>query len=241
MYLLRLDDASEYMDLSKWSRMEAILDQYEIKPIVGVIPDNRDPCLLVQYQKINDFWQIVERWKRKNWSIALHGYQHKYTTRCSGVHPVNDYSEFAGVELEKQKLMIKNAVKILKVHNIEPDIFFAPAHTFDKNTLKALKAESNIRIISDTIAWQSYFEDDFYFIPQQSGSVRKLPFKITTFCYHPNTMSESAFDELETFIHKNKNLFGNIDGIELKQREKSLIDKLFNELYFFYRKVKKRR
>lgn len=41
-YLLRMDDASDYMDAEKWQRMEELLDRYGIKPLVGVIPDNRD-------------------------------------------------------------------------------------------------------------------------------------------------------------------------------------------------------
>lgn len=41
-YIMRLDDASEYMDVEKWQRMEDLLDKYHIKPIVGVIPDNQD-------------------------------------------------------------------------------------------------------------------------------------------------------------------------------------------------------
>ena len=43
-YILRLDDASDYMDVEKWSRMEELLDKYQIKPLVGVIPDNQDPA-----------------------------------------------------------------------------------------------------------------------------------------------------------------------------------------------------
>ena len=30
---MRLDDASEYMDVEKWQRMENLLDKYGIKPM----------------------------------------------------------------------------------------------------------------------------------------------------------------------------------------------------------------
>jgi len=46
MYLIRLDDASEFMDIDKWTTMEILLDNYRIKPIVGVIPDNNDGDLV---------------------------------------------------------------------------------------------------------------------------------------------------------------------------------------------------
>lgn len=32
-YIMRLDDASEYMDVEKWQRMENLLDKYGIKPM----------------------------------------------------------------------------------------------------------------------------------------------------------------------------------------------------------------
>ena len=46
MYLLRLDDASEYMDTGKWARTEKLLDKYGVKPIFGIIPHNEDPQLI---------------------------------------------------------------------------------------------------------------------------------------------------------------------------------------------------
>ena len=126
----------------------------------------------------------------------------------------------------------------MKGHDIEPKVFFAPSHTFDENTLVALKEESDIRIISDTIANDVYFENNFYFIPQQSGRVRKLPFKVCTFCYHPNMMKDKDFEELETFIRRNKALFYEVDlkQTEQRTRKKSLLDDIIRKMYFRRRK-----
>lgn len=231
-YLLRLDDASEYMDVEKWQRMENLLDQYGIKPLVGIIPDNQDPSLVGAYKQDLQFWHKVSRWKEKGWELALHGCYHKYTTSEGGINPVNKRSEFAGVPLNRQCEMIRHGVEILKTHDLEPRIFFAPSHTFDENTLLALKKESNIRIISDTIANDVYFEDDFYFIPQQSGRVRNLPFKVVTFCYHPNTMNDAAFEELETFLKSKNERFAAFAEIEMKKRDLSLIDAALKKMYF---------
>ena len=74
---MRLDDASEYMDVEKWQRMEDLLDKYHIKPIVGVIPNNQDPDMVGVYPKDEQFWEKVQRWKEKGWTIALHGYTHR--------------------------------------------------------------------------------------------------------------------------------------------------------------------
>lgn len=231
-YIMRLDDASEYMDVEKWQRMEDLLDKYHIKPIVGVIPDNQDPDMVGVYPKDEQFWKKVQRWKKKGWIIALHGCTHVFETREGGLNPVNDRSEFAGVPLERQKEKIRAGVRILREHGIEPEIFFAPAHTFDENTLIALKEESDIRIISDTIANDIYFENGFYFIPQQSGRVRKLPFKVCTFCYHPNTMEDLSWKVLEDFLQKNANTFTDVGRFELDKRKLTAMDRLLKKVYF---------
>ena len=118
-YILRMDDASDYMDVKKWQRMEELLDQYGIKPLVGVIPDNRDSSLTDTYEQDPEFWDKTARWKEKGWELALHGCYHKYTTKEGGINPVNKRSEFAGVPLDKQKEMIRHGVVVLKDHGIE--------------------------------------------------------------------------------------------------------------------------
>ena len=236
MYIIRLDDASEYWNKKSWEKIEKILDKYNIKPIVGIIPDNLDSSFLEKYKKDNEFWDKVSNWISKDWIIAMHGYHHQYVTNEGGMNPVQKRSEFAGLPLEEQKEKIKAAIKILNQKKIEPKIFFAPSHTFDINTLIALKKTTNINIISDTIANDIYYENDFYFIPVQSGRVRKLPFKTVTFCYHPNEMSNKDFEELEVFINKNINKFTKIELEELHKRKKNSYDKLLNYIYFLRRK-----
>lgn len=238
-YIMRLDDASEYMDVKKWKRMEGLLDKYHIKPIVGVIPGNQDPDMVGVYPKDEQFWEKVQGWKEKGWIIALHGYTHVFETREGGLNPINDRSEFAGVPLKRQKEKICAGVRILQDHGIEPEIFFAPAHTFDENTLEALKEESNIRIISDTIANDVYFENGFYFIPQQSGRVRRLPFKIVTYCYHPNIMEEKDYMELDSFCCTHESEFVVFDSKYIVKKRKNFIDRTMKWLYFSRRRRNK--
>lgn len=231
-YIIRLDDASSKMNQENWTRMENILNQYNVKPIVGIIPDNLDPEFQA-YEENPNFIDSIKRWDSKNWHLAIHGYNHLFQTNDSGINPVNAKSEFAGLPLEIQKIKIRKAYEFFLNINRIPKIFFAPAHTFDLNTLEAIRTETDIRIISDTIANDIYFENDFYFIPQQSGKVRKLPFKTVTFCYHPNTMKEKDFIELEQFIVSN---LENFKEIKLKKRKKSIYDVLLSNLYFAIRK-----
>ena len=234
MYLLRLDDASRYMNKSNWKKMEQLLDRYSIKPIIGIIPDNQDKELL-KYGEVEGFWELAKNWQDKGWIIALHGCTHVYETEDGGINPVNMRSEFAGLPLDSQKDKIRTGYSVLMNHEIHPDLFYAPSHTFDLNTLKALKEETDIRVISDTVANDVYYENDFFFIPQQSGSVRKLPFKTVTFCYHPNTMKDTDFDVLEDFLKQYGDRFDVVNINELKEKRKSFYDKALSKLYFLRR------
>ena len=177
------------------------------------------------------FWELINSWVEIGWTPALHGFSHQFETECGGINPVNNRSEFAGVSYERQAEKIREGVQILEYNNIFPEIFFAPAHTFDENTIKALKAESDIRIISDTIANDVYYKNDMYFIPQQSGKCRKVPFKITTFCYHPNIMDDTAFEELEQFLINNNRKFIFFEKQILKKRKKSIYDLLMRKFH----------
>ena len=228
-YIMRLDDACERRNIENWDRIESLLDEYGIKPLVGVIPCCHDQAMEKYPEDVN-FWERCHAWHDKGWTVAMHGYNHVYTTQNGGINPVNKRSEFAGVPYEIQKEKICQGVLLMKEHGINPQVFFAPSHTFDCNTIRALKTASNIRIISDTVATDAYYADGFTFIPQQSGKVRALPFKITTFCYHPNDMSETSFQQLETFL---KRYSGNFIRFPMQKtdRKRSLIDQLLSVLY----------
>lgn len=236
-YIMRLDDAAEKMDIEKWNRMEQLLDKYSIKPLVGVIPICKDP-MMDKYETDNSFWDKVHRWMDKGWTIALHGYEHVYCTEDGGINPVNQRSEFAGLPLEEQQRKIREGVNVFRDHGIEPEVFFAPSHTFDENTIKAIKEESNIRIISDTVANKPYSKYGMTFVPQQSGRVRKLPFDTVTFCYHPNMMDDQAFQKLERFLQGNRENFRRFPNNEV-YRTFGFVDMLLQKIYFARRSLVK--
>lgn len=237
MYLIRLDDASDHMDVTKWAEMQEILDVNDVKPLVGMIPLNRDPVLTEKFQKNPDFWALANSWQRSGWRIALHGYEHVYSTNSGGINPVHNMSEFAGHTLNEQRRKIREGLAILREKGLEPDVFFAPSHTFDENTLEALRQESDIRIVSDTIANDVYCHNGFTFIPQQSGRVRELPFRLTTICLHPNFISDAEFRQIETFIASHSGQFVDPFSITITTRRKDLFDFTAEKLYFLKRNL----
>ncbi len=240
-YLIRLDDACPTMDRKKWDRMESILDKFSIKPMVGIVPNNRDENLMVDKEDVK-FWDKVHNWAGKGWAIALHGYDHCYISDkgMSGINPMWSRSEFAGVSLEKQKEKIHNGVSILKEHGIDAKYFFAPSHTFDDNTLTALKEKSDIRIISDTIATKPYKKGEFVIIPQLGGHCTKMFIPgYWNFCLHPNLMTEENFIQTESFIKENEASFIDFDELCLNGlKGKDLFSRFLSWLYFTQRKIR---
>ena len=236
-YLIRLDDACPTMNVERWQKMEDLLDKYDIRPMVGIIPNNADPKQMIDTEDVM-FWQKALRWQDKNWTIALHGYDHCYISTDAGINPLWNRSEFAGVSLQLQKQKISNGYAILKDKGLHVKYFFAPSHTFDHNTIVALKECSDIRFISDTIALRPYKSGDFIYIPQIGGRCIKMPLPgIYTFCFHPNTMMDEDYDAMELFIKKYQSKFCTFDDLKLTNiRNKTLIDKFISWLYFSKRK-----
>ena len=205
--LLRIDDIAENMNWQLMDRCELLFDKHEIKPLLGVIPNNQDRALL-KYEKKKDFWKKVLEWKNKGWEISMHGYTHVYDKQTYN----KDYfgygggSEFFGHSLEEQINRIKNGIEIFKKNNIKVRSFFAPNHTYDENTLEALK-KSGISEIIDGYGLMPYLEKDIKFIPQLFYQNFFLPFGIQTTQLHLNYWTEKDFKTFSKFIENHKDKF----------------------------------
>jgi len=205
-YIIRLDDASEYMNYDKWNPFFSLFDKYSVTPIIAVIPFNKDPEM-VHANPDPLFWGKVRLWQDKGYHIALHGYEHLYTNKVSGIIGLNNYSEFAGVSFEQQCDMLLQAYNKFREEKITTDIFVAPAHSFDRNTLRALKKVTSINHISDGYFMNSVKIDGFNWIPQQLWSPKPKSKGVWTICYHPETSNSSIIDSLESFLKNNSRYF----------------------------------
>jgi predicted deacetylase len=206
-YILRFDDICPSMDWTVFSNIENIIDYYRIRPIVAIVPDNRDPGLMVCDSRPDRLWRKARSWQEKNWIIGLHGYTHLYDTFDSGIMRLNSFSEFAGHPYEVQYERIERALCIFRSQGLHPDIFVAPAHSFDATTLRVLK-DLRIHALSDGFSFRATRDSlGICWIPQQLWTPRKMPFGLWTFCIHPNTMTERGLDRLERFLAENRETF----------------------------------
>jgi predicted deacetylase len=209
-YILRLDDICPTMNWDKFFDLEKLFDKYNIKPIIGVIPDNRDEKLIAEKPKEN-FWEIIKKLHEKGWVIAQHGYRHEYETRSGGILNINKQSEFSALPYSEQLEKVRKGKEILENNlGIKMEWWMAPSHSFDKNTCKALK-ELNFKYITDGIAISPFEKYGLTWIPQQLWSPRKKIFGLWTICVHLNSVDEKFISNLEKFIRNNNDSFANID------------------------------
>jgi hypothetical protein len=212
-YILRLDDASEYMDYGKWNPYFKLFDKYEIKPIIAVIPFNQDPQM-INSDRDNRFWENVRLWNEKGYCIAMHGYDHVYLNQNSGLLNRNPFSEFAGLSLVQQKEKLLKAQNIFESNSLYPEVFIAPGHTFDENTIQALKDVTTVKTISDGYAVRGGFREyGINWIPQQLSFPKSKFCGLWTICIHPETSNHDYFLELEKFVLKKKDKFERVDNI----------------------------
>ena len=191
---IRMDDIAPGMDWAKFGRFRALCDRYGVRPLIGVVPDNRDAGLEIDPPR-EDFFETVKELAHSGWSVAMHGCHHVYTTKSGGLFPLNRLSEFAGLPYERQEELIRRGREILEDRGIVTRLFMAPAHNYDRNTLKALKQNGFDRI-TDGFGTAPYLYEGITFYPISFRAKETLSSGkdgVSTLVVHTNTMTEEDF------------------------------------------------
>lgn len=170
--LLRFDDICPTMNWEQWDKAKTLLDSIGVTALLGVIPDNQDPDLLINEPREN-FWEYIKQLQQQGYTIAMHGYQHVFDIQASGLSTLKKHSEFAGHSYEEQNRRISEGKRILKEHGIETDVFFAPAHSYDDITLRAL-SNNGFRFVSDGKSYKPYKRHGIICFPEYTGGLPRL-------------------------------------------------------------------
>lgn len=170
--LLRIDDICPTMDFHQFQIAMELMDKYNVKPLLGVVPDCQDPDLQIEPAHSN-FWEFVKELQDKGYTIAMHGYIHVFDNHARGIVVKRWDSEFAGHPYEVQLEKIRKGKEILESHGIHTDIFFAPGHSYDENTLKALAA-CGFKYMSDGLSCKPYNLHGIICIPARSAGMPRL-------------------------------------------------------------------
>lgn len=226
-YWLRFDDLCPTMDRRKWNRAEQILDAHRVRPLLAVVPENRDPLLEIDSPDPG-FWDRARSWQERGWVIGLHGLHHVYDSLAPSLLPFKPVSEFSGHPLEVQSERIGRGLEILRGEQLDPRAWVAPGHAFDECTLEALRAHG-LNVVSDGFGFRPCRDDaGMTWIPQQIRRPRTFPFGTVTIAFHTNEMDEVAFETLERFLatHEDR-LVDDFDALLGGARERRLADRLY--------------
>lgn len=198
---IRLDDITPDMNWDNFDKIKSIFDQYDIKPLLGIVPDNQDPHL--KYGEVRpDFWDYMLTLEKQGWTLAQHGYQHVYETKESGILGINPFSEFAGLPYDEQFEKLRKGQEILQNNGIYATVFMAPGHTYDDATRLALQ-QMKFQYVTDGYCDRPYEWDDIGYLPC-TLSEPKIPKYFDTLCLHINDMSEEYMNQLDHFLSENE-------------------------------------
>lgn len=184
-----------------FSRARKLFERYNICPLFGVIPDNQDPELLRFPHFAADFWQEARNLIASGWDCAMHGYQHLSLSQDGGLLGRNKHSEFSKLSYDAQLEKLRCGRELLQSRGIHTEVFMAPWHSFDHNTLMALK-QTGFRTVTDGVALFPYRYQDLLFVPQLLARPNKFPLGLFTFCLHLNNFSALDFQLLESFLQR---------------------------------------
>jgi predicted deacetylase len=210
-YLLRCDDLCPTMHSARWQRMQALIEEFGLRPILAVIPDNQDEELNLSPPD-GEFWARLRAMEANGAAIALHGLRHLCMSRGASLLPLHEWSEFAGVAEATQGEWIRAGLEILRGQGLDPRIFVAPRHGFDRATLRALRREG-VRMISDGFARAPFTRGGLTWIPQQLWGPVSKQRGLWTICVHSNTIGEDQINLLRGFIREHAAQFTSVERV----------------------------
>ena len=235
--LIRFDDICPTMDFEQFHIAETMMDEYQLKPLIGVVPDCKDEDLQISDVK-NDFWDYVLALQKKGYTIAMHGLNHVFDSPHKGMVNNRVGSEFSGHSLEVQVEKIRKGKEILQSHGIETDIFFAPAHSYDDNTIKALSL-CGFKYISDGKSSKAYEKYGVKLLPCRSGGCPKIPkHGYVTAVFHAHEWAwlnkKYCYDEFKTLLKNYHNDVVSFDEYRMQPVSNTMVQQLNEKLYVLY-------
>ena len=198
-----MDDIAPGMSRARFWKYIELFGKFHVKPLLAVVPDNRDPALSVDRED-PDFWKILRQLvEQEAVELAQHGFRHLYESARYGLlgrrYGFAPRSEFAGLPFETQLAKIENGRSIMRAEGLESDAWVAPSHSFDRETLRAL-ASSGFRALSDGIALYPFRRGGLVWVPQQLWKPKRVPLGVWTICLHANTADDDEIDEIRAHL-----------------------------------------
>jgi predicted deacetylase len=238
-YLLRLDDLCPTQRPARWERFREVIEEFRVRPILAVIPDNRDPQMNVSAYDPR-FWDQMREMESAGATIAVHGYQHRCHSLGESLLRLGGRSEFAGVDPDTQRAWIRAGFGIVRGKGLDPKLWIAPRHGFDLHTLRALEAEG-VEHVSDGFARVPVRRHGVIWIPQQLWSPVAKSRGLWTICIHPHSATDADAERLRWFLRGHWPQFTSFDRVvrEFDGRALGMRERMYERLALW--RVQRRR
>jgi hypothetical protein len=210
-YLLRFDDLCPTISAERWEQCRRLVEEFGIQPILAVVPDNADSDL-DQAAYDPSFWTCLRKMEAAGAAIGVHGYRHLCCSRGGSLLNLHQETEFAGVDFETQCRWIQAGFTILREKGLNPRLWVAPRHGFDRNTLRALR-ESGVEHISDGFARRPFRRGGLTWIPQQLWAPVPKSMGLWTICIHPGTADAAGMVRVRSFLETHAAAFTSFDRV----------------------------
>lgn len=210
-YLLRFDDVCPTMSRERFDRFMGVVARHGIRPILAVVPENRDPELVLD-DPDPEFWSRMRALEAAGATIALHGYRHVCERAGDSLLGLHSHTEFAGVSEDHQREWVRAGLAILLKNGLSPRLFVAPRHGFDAATLRVL-AEVGMPYLSDGFASRPFLRGGVVWIPQQLWEPVEKSNGLWTVCVHTNTAAPELADRLDQFLGRHAAQFTSFDEV----------------------------
>jgi len=241
--IFRLDDISPLMNFEKFKIITQIFVDKNLPAVLGVIPRAEGEKKSLSRRSISEFIRVLTFLEKKGFEIAQHGYTHEIITNDGGELKLNEKSEFAGLDYKNQFERIKKGKTILQSWGFNPVTFISPWHSFDKNTIRAVRSNS-FKIISDGVGLFPYKKDKLLFIPQILWQPPKyfIP-GVLTVCLHPDVLPDDEIHQISSFITRSRyhittcrDVFNSYIGLKKHTR---IVFNFTNDIFLSIYKIKR--
>jgi predicted deacetylase len=199
------------MDMARWMRFVPLIEKHSLQPILAIVPDNLDHKLDLAPPNPH-FWELMRAMEADGATIGLHGYQHRCENAGRSLVPLHQHSEFAGVRGETQRQWIHCGLQIVRSNGLNPRVWVAPRHGFDRRTLWALRKEG-IGILSDGMGRVAHRRGGVVWLPQQLWTPQPRRCGLWTICLHSNLASHHSVEALTAFLRSHAAQFTSVDRV----------------------------
>jgi predicted deacetylase len=210
-YLLRFDDLCPTIPASRWGAFRSLIDKHGVRPILAVVPDNQDTDLR-RAPEDPEFWANLRAMEAAGATIAVHGYRHLCHSHGKSLLGLHRRTEFAGVDFETQHKWIRAGFRILRDQGLNPRLWIAPRHGFDRNTLRVLN-NLGVEYISDGFARVPFRRHGITWIPQQLWRPVVKSRGLWTICIHPYAANSYDRERLQSFLQNHVSQITSFDRV----------------------------